>query len=334
MYRTSQLLSRKLTARQTASLEVAVPETSQVSNTDAISPSTQGPITRLPVEILSRIFCETTLAPTPSSSSSENYITLPTMPLPEIPTLGAGIGATLGKVSKQGRAVAIITPLLWSSFSFTLFAPEQSTELLEWYLTQSLKCPLTVQIRTRRPVEGSPTGERAHSDRLRRLRLSPFALGWEIPSIHGMRGRLSSLEILQVDIVWDGMGDTFQIAPRLKSVALTCTPGPWAFALPRRNISSLRIQSLDATVAAAYQQVTHLDCARFGSRSRLELPNVHSWRVDVGSETWFMGSETWRKTVYGAKMPGLETLHIVQSTRDVSSELDPSPFISKSRRVR
>ncbi|KAJ7464591.1 hypothetical protein FB451DRAFT_441738 [Mycena latifolia] len=296
----------------------------QMSDCEVIQGVLEGPVSGLPVEILSQIFGETILAPSPSPSSSEICTTLPTSRLPEIRQIGDGIGSKiLCKVSKHWRAVAVVTPLLWSSFSFTLFSGNYTIEQLEWYLTQSRECPLTVEIKTQRPIAGGPTGEHEiallakHSERLYRIALHPFATGFAIPSIRGFRGRLSRLEILEICNGWERLADTFEIAPRLKRVAFSGSVRALDVILPRDQILSLRLWNVVAGTATAYSNITHLDCNRFDPWGSFHLPHVRSWKVDT--------VDSFYRAAYNAKMPSLETLHISQES---AGTLDFMPFVT------
>jgi hypothetical protein len=79
---------------------------------------------------------------------------------PRIHRVGHGAGHLLSSVCNMWRNLACDYPLLWSSFSFSLFG-NTSVELVAVYLERSRSAPLTVEIDAREHVVAGPPSERA-----------------------------------------------------------------------------------------------------------------------------------------------------------------------------
>ncbi|KAJ7917470.1 hypothetical protein B0H13DRAFT_2442601 [Mycena leptocephala] len=79
---------------------------------------------------------------------------------PRIHRVGHGAGHLLSSVCNVWRNLACDYPLLWSSFSFSLFG-NTSVELVAVYLERSRSAPLTVEIDARERVVAGPPSERA-----------------------------------------------------------------------------------------------------------------------------------------------------------------------------
>ncbi|KAJ7447545.1 hypothetical protein B0H11DRAFT_2082592 [Mycena galericulata] len=214
------------------------------------------PIRRLPFDVLSAIFMDSSLhnsIPDPDSS------------------LLAGRGSDpLTAVSFHWRATAISTPKLWSIFSVSLYGNDNAQRLLQLYLDRSKNCPLSLQIRA--------IGKgQVHSGLLRTILgscacWSKLNLRVDDPGLMAcfaaVRGRLHCLEQLSLRIRGltknntdtEEKMDAFEFAPKLTRLALNipCSAFPQ---LPVAQIQSLTISTPDSLpLVTKFPNLIFLSC--------------------------------------------------------------------------
>ncbi|KAJ7442352.1 hypothetical protein B0H11DRAFT_494505 [Mycena galericulata] len=168
------------------------------------------PIRRIPTDILIDIFV----------CAKEDE------PLP----LGTGVGPLFARVCDRWRDVACSYPLLWSSFSFRLFAKETTDILLETTLARCKLAPLTVIVDASERTDQGYSGEckmamlATHADQIVSLKFcgkERFLTDSRVfPAFDSFRGHLSHLELLSFPQMWRVVGDAFEFAPSLHTLEL------------------------------------------------------------------------------------------------------------------
>ncbi|KAJ7168850.1 hypothetical protein C8R46DRAFT_1218236 [Mycena filopes] len=202
-------LAEHLVARQ-AALERERAACTHIITAEAFHSS---PIRRVPADILTEIF----LAAQPDLDELSR-------------PMDTGIGTLVSRVCAFWRTVAHTRPRLWSTFAFPLFGNESARALLEITLHRCRGAALTVMVDASVDADKGYDGDSklallaSHAENIVSLRFRGnerfLGSSRQFPTFDSFRDRLLGLEVVGLSNVWRGMGDAFQLAPRLHTLEL------------------------------------------------------------------------------------------------------------------
>ncbi|KAJ7491781.1 hypothetical protein B0H11DRAFT_2191235 [Mycena galericulata] len=207
-----------------------------------------------------------------------------------IQRVGQGLVPILAQVCADWRVVACDHPALWSSFSCSLFGGLPEISLLEIYLRRCRGATVTVEVNaTKNHKETIMAGYMIallarHSEQISGLYLT--GTDWFPIKLHGFRGRLPRLEVLQLPPAHSS--DQFAIAPRLHTLIIN--DGYIHDGIPFSQIHTLHLQhGASPPGLARFTGLTSLTCSMndilFRRRWYIHVtfPRLASWTIDFGS---------------------------------------------------